>query len=174
MRLHSGAGRFAIAVGAACLSVVAGAQAPRADGSRPGRLWIDVAGGVNSRGFAVVPAEVSAATAVGLRYSPSSGPLSFRVGAMAKSSGSVNGQVAALTSALISLPSRRVGMPGLAPYALLGAGWYGLTAEGAGGGAHAGLGFQFGGSRQAVLVEWSRHSLFNVSQLTLGLAARFR
>lgn len=174
MRALSNTGRVGLLVSALCASTLVNGQSATRTESLAGRVWFDAAGGLNSRGFAIIPSEVSATTSVGLRYQPATGPLSFRVSGMARSSGSVNGQVAVLTTALISLPSRRIGAPGIAPYALLGAGWYGLRAASGGGGAHAGAGVQIGGQRQALMLEWARHSVFDVSQLTLGLGVRFR
>lgn len=142
------------------------------EASRFGSVWVDVAAGLNSRGFAVIPGDVSAAGSVAIRLSPLAGPVSFRVGAIAKSSGSLSGQFAIVGAAMFSLPSRPLSRPGLSPYAVGGVGLYGL--DGVAGGAHAGLGAQLGGRRHSLSIEWTRHSAFDVSQLTFGLGSRFR
>jgi hypothetical protein len=151
------------------------AQTPSESSQDSGRVWASVAGGISSRSYLTTfPIQSAGAVAVGIRWPIGATSLSVRVGAMAKTSVTQEGQYASLASMLFSLPSRRLHTPGLNPYALLGVGLYGGVPGTGAGGAHAGFGLQAGGRRYATMIEWARHSVFNVSQLTVGVSRKVR
>jgi hypothetical protein len=150
------------------------AQGPTNPPNEGGHVWGSLAGGISSRSYVTTPVDGSGAVSVGVRWPIGESAVSLRVGAMAQTSLVPEGQYSTLASMMFSLPSKRLHRPGLNPYALLGVGLYGQTPIRGSGGAHAGFGLQVGGQRYSSMVEWTRHAVFNVSQLTLGVSRRMR